>query len=427
MAGEAHAGRTLNAEGVRLGVMAEDHTVESAIDLSGPIADGSQREDGIWIDSAGLALPVSASDLERHTYCPVSWQLSKAGVSGEGEALRKGMEEHDRIHQSMQDFKHEEDRAGRELVIWSWWFIVVCALSADSAAFFFVGRGTISEAFISDVGRFLVLLALVWLILAIALISLPWRRWLGWPFGLGQPPDFDESGLEEYEMASPFHLNPEVEDDLIQGGRIEARLLLASIAVALHGLAIYLARDRSIFAFSLIVATLAWLLITAWRLHRALAFERKARHARDQAGLSKDDILAYSDDAGESAALLVDEVTGLRGRPDQIVRIDNQFIPVEQKTGKIPNAPHDSHRMQLLAYLHLVSDTTSTEPDYGILRYGGEALFTVAWNAGARAEVVESIQEVQRLMVEGGAERNHQREGKCRNCSRRHRCPQSLV
>jgi len=187
--------------------------------------------------------------------------------------------------------------------------------------------------------------------------------------------------------------------------------LLASIAVALHGLAIILARDRSVLAFSLIVAALAWLLITAWRLHRALAFERKARHARDRAGLSKDDILAYSDDAGESAALLVDEVTGLRGRPDQIVRIDNQFIPVEQKTGKIPNAPHDSHRMQLLAYLHLVSDTTSTEPDYGILRYGGEALFTVGWNASARAEVVESIQEVQRLMVEGGAERNHQREG----------------
>ena len=38
-----------------------------------------------------------------------------------------------------------------------------------------------------------------------------------------------------------------------------------------------------------------------------------------------------------------------------------------------------------------------------------------------------SIQEIQRLMVEGGAKRNHERVGKCRNCSRRKMCPQSLV
>ena len=149
--------------------------------------------------------------------------------------------------------------------------------------------------------------------------------------------------------------------------------------------------------------------------------------AKEDAGLEKDDILAYSDDAGESAALLIDKEIGVRGRPDQIVRIDNQFIPVEQKTGKIPTKPHASHRMQLLAYLHLVSETTGSPPDYGILRYGGEAIFTIPWDDLAKADLRVSIQEIQRLMVEGGAERNHNREGKCRNCSRRNKCPQSLV
>ena len=83
--------------------------------------------------------------------------------------------------------------------------------------------------------------------------------------------------------------------------------------------------------------------------------------------------------------------------------------------------------MQLLAYIHLVSKTTQTEPEYGILRYGGNSLFTVAWDDAAKVDLFESVQEIQRLMVEGGAKRNHERKGKCRNCSRRAKCPQSLV
>ena len=405
--------------------MGGDESVENALDLSGSITEGKRREDGYWTDLQGTILPVSASDLERHTYCPVSWQLSKAGVSGEGEALVQGMREHDRIHQKMLDYKRSESRASKELVIWSWWITVVCALSADSAAFFFVSEGTISEQFIQDVGRYLVVLAVVWLVLAIALISLPWRRWLGRPFGLAQPPTIDGSGLQDEDMVSPFE--NEQGSGIGKAGNVEVRLLLASIAVALHGLAIYWAQNRSILTFALIVITLAWLLFCAWQLHRVLIKGREVLDAKEEAGLSNTEILAYSDDSGQSAALLVDDVTGIRGRPDQIVKIDNDFIPVEQKTGKVPNNPHDSHRMQLLAYIHLVSKTTQTEPEYGILRYGGNSLFTVAWDDAAKVDLFGSVQEIQRLMVEGGAKRNHERKGKCRNCSRRAKCPQSLV
>ena len=256
-----------------LSIMGGEKSVEIALDLSGPIAEGSQREDGYWVNLQGIALPVSASDLERHTYCPLSWQLSKAGVSGEGDALKKGMRAHDQIHEKMQDFKRSEERVSRELVIWSWWFTVLCALSADSAAFFFVNEGAISEAFIQDMGRYLVMLAAVWLVLAIMLISLPWRRWLGWPFGLAQPPVIAGTGLQENDdFSSPFENENSDENgsDRGKGGVTEARLLLASIAVALHGLAIYWAQNRSILTFALIVVTLAWLLFSAWQLHRVL-------------------------------------------------------------------------------------------------------------------------------------------------------------
>ncbi len=405
--------------------MAEQQTVDDAMNFERNLAVGSQREDGFWINSEGIPLPVSASDLERHTYCPVSWQLSKAGVSGEGDALKRGMLEHDRIHKAMIEFKREEDDANRELVIWSWWFAVVVTLSADSAAFLFVGEGKISNSFVEDIGRYLILLALVWLILAIILIWVPWRRWLGRPFGLAQPPKFEGAGISQNSIENPFKIKSD--DDFFKGGSTETTLLIGSIAIALHGMAIYLANDRTMMTFALIVFSLIWLLITSWRFHRALASSMSANRARQKAGLSEEDVLAYSDDSGESAVLLEDGDTGLRGRPDQILRVDNQFIAVEQKTGKVPIKPHSSHRMQVLAYVQLVSNTTNTIPDYGILRYGEEALFTIPWDDEARADLNHSIKEIQRLMVEGGAMRNHERPGKCKNCSRQSKCPQSLI
>ena len=146
---------------------------------------------------------------------------------------------------------------------------------------------------------------------------------------------------------------------------------------------------------------------------------------RERAGLDEGTQLVYSDD-DESSGLLRDEETGLRGRPDQIVIIDGEFIPVEQKTGRVPKKPHDSHRVQLLAYISLVETNTKKSPPYGILKYSEEDVHQVFWDQHAKNSLLTSIKEVQKLMVEGGAKRNHEREGKCRNCSRRHACEQSL-
>ena len=40
-------------------------------------SEGSEGPDGFYLDSEGSPLPVSASELERYTYCPVSWRLAK--------------------------------------------------------------------------------------------------------------------------------------------------------------------------------------------------------------------------------------------------------------------------------------------------------------------------------------------------------------
>jgi CRISPR/Cas system-associated exonuclease Cas4 (RecB family) len=61
------------------------------------------------------------------------------------------------------------------------------------------------------------------------------------------------------------------------------------------------------------------------------------------------------------------------------------------------------------------------------LRYGSENLHQIPWTDSAKSELYDAVFEIQRLMVEGGAARNHDRPGKCRNCSRRYACNDSLV
>ena len=142
-----------------------------------------------------------------------------------------------------------------------------------------------------------------------------------------------------------------------------------------------------------------------------LLSENAIETARVDIDLEQGSDVAYSDD-DTSTDLLIDERTGLRGRPDQIVIVDGEFIPVEQKTGKIPKRPHDSHRMQVLAYLHLVEVSTKKSSPYGVIRYGKENLHQIDWDQTAKDDLFSAISEVQRLMVEGGAKRNHERVGK---------------
>ena len=165
--------------------------------------------------------------------------------------------------------------------------------------------------------------------------------------------------------------------------------------------------------------------MATWQLQRSLKAENQMVEHRDKVGLEEGTELIYSDD-DQTTNLLTDSTSGLRGRPDQIVIIDGEFIPVEQKTGKIPKKPHQSHRMQLLAYISLVETSTSKSPPYGILRYGASDVHQVFWDKHAKQHLRESIVEIQRLMVEGGAKRNHNRRGKCQNCSRRYACNEAL-
>ena len=211
-----------------------------------------------------------------------------------------------------------------------------------------------------------------------------------------------------------------------EAGKFEISLLFTVILLGIHSIALVAAENRTQAGFILFTLAMLWTLAASWQLQRVLLTENSAELARKHTGLEKDTEIAYSDDE-ESSGLLIDENSGLRGRPDQIVIIDGEFIPIEQKTGRVPKRPHTSHKRQVLAYIHLVEINTKRTTPYGILRYGNEDIHQVVWDENTKEELFDEVKEIQRQMVCGGAKRNHDRLGKCQNCSRKYACKESLA
>ena len=383
-------------------------------------AEGSEGPDGFYLDSNGNPLPVSASELERYTYCPVSWRLAKEGAAGVGEAITIGMEKHKQIHEGMNEFQTSLIKLRRELLIWSWWYGIIIAFAIDAVAFVYIDD--LMNAPI-ELAKILSMWSVSFLAAAILSIVIPWRIWLNMEPTVSEietlSKNFESTGLKPTWNPIGFL------GGWFSGGKTEAGLLLATIVIGLHAIGLAAADNRSQAGFILVVTAFVWTFLATWQLQKSLFAENEMIEKRGRAGLDEDTQLVYSDD-DESSGLLRDEETGLRGRPDQIVIIDGEFIPVEQKTGRVPKKPHQSHRVQLLAYISLVETNTKKSPPYGILKYGEEDVHQVFWDQHAKNSLLTSIKEVQKLMVEGGAKRNHEREGKCRNCSRRHACEQSL-
>jgi len=376
---------------------------------------------GYYLDDSEAPLPVSASDLERFMYCPLSWQLAKEGATGKGEAVEEGVEKHKEIHDEMNDFQEALIRMRRSLLVWSWWFGIIIAFTIDAFAFLYIDDVVNSPL---EFAKILSMWSVSCLIASILSIALPWRNWLRFERSMKEIREiknrFESTGLEPTWSPIGFL------GGWFSAGKTEAGLLLATIVIGVHSIALVAAEDRSQAGFVLMVIAFIWTFLATWQLQHSLRAENQMIASREKAGLDEGTELLYSDD-DKSSDLLMDNESGLRGRPDQIVIIDGEFIPVEQKTGKVPKKPHQSHRLQLLAYISLVETSTTKSPPYGVLRYGNEDIHQVYWDEHAKQHLRESIIEVQRLMVEGGAQRNHEREGKCRSCSRRYACSDSLV
>ena len=379
--------------------------------------DAEQDRDGRWRLPDGTPLPVSASDLERYTYCPMSWYLAAQGVSGQSLAIEKGLEQHQAIHESMMSLKGHQFEAKRNLLIWQWWYAVIVVLLIDTLAIQYIDDINLN---VMEFAKLLAAGALSFLVVGIVALLVPWRK----AIGLKQPFRPDLNG--EVETIAPVLEPRGFMGGWFQGGLLEAFMFASAILLAVHSSALLFAENRQQASYVLALTTLSWTLLASILLRKALKNNDEAKRIAIENDLKVTDEVSYSDD-DENAQLLVDETTGLRGRPDQIVIIDSEFIPVEQKTGKVPKKPHDSHRLQALAYARLVEVTTGRTPPYALLRYGNENLHQLPWDDAAKEELNDQIATIQHAMAAGGATRNHDRPGKCKHCSRRHACDERLA
>ena len=266
---------------------------------------------------------ISASEMERYGYCPLSWWLGRSGVEAEGSEVDSGLAKHREIGDSLRTLLFEESRS----------------------------RETSST-----------LLAVVGYITLLVLAAL-FILWQGDAFG----------------------------------GHI------------------------------VLIVSLVCMLAATYLLYRLLQSTERIDQLRDDYRLGEGDIEA-PDGLSDRSPVLKSEKHNLAGRPDYILHEDGARLPVEVKTGRRPQAPFFSHVLQTGAYCLLVEEAGGTPPPGGQLRYGldSEPHF-IAWEPKLRSIVLDKLGEMNDALT-GRSEvhRNHNRPGKCRNCSRRQGCPERL-
>jgi CRISPR-associated exonuclease Cas4 len=329
---------------------------------------------------------VSAADIEKFAYCPLSWWLSwTAPERDEKETLDLGNRLHEALTQEIASIP-EKERAVREWETIVLWFAIGASIIAVTGVSFILALGYDISWIISWI---MTVLALIWL------------------------------------LASTYFLYAMSRAALPDKRLILERLIgvfaMVATLIALNAVLI-LQVDRPL-AQILEVAALIWLVAASVSLHRALRHALMVR-ARRAAHMITGDI-KYVDTRGGRSELLVSKKYRLRGRPDYILAVENSFVPVDIKTGRVPKGPLFSHILQVAAYCMIVEDTKGA-CHHGIIKYGNTE-HEVDLDDGLKTLVLAKADEIRKAMKDGGAHRNHNRPGKCVSCSRRAACPEKLA
>lgn len=125
---------------------------------------------------------------------------------------------------------------------------------------------------------------------------------------------------------------------------------------------------------------------------------------------------------------LVSRRYGLTGRPDYLVRSAEGIVPVEVKSTRSPatGRPYDSHVMQLAAYCLLAEDALGASVPYGVIRYAdGEV--SVDYTPELREDLLALLEEMREARAAEDVHRSHDDPRRCKGCSVREHCVESLA
>ncbi len=324
---------------------------------------------------------ISASDIEKFGYCPLSWWLSR-DEDVTNEDLQRGTEEHNEIGEILGDVKEKEEHSHKIEHIVLWLAVAASVVSIMGLTLFQPAR---------YLYQILIVVSLIWLLAAVFFLYV------------------SETGL--------------FSGDRFTFERII--LIFAMVATILGVYSLTLPLSDELFARVAQILSLSWLIGASYWLKRSLALTEEASEKRKLLDV-REGAVKYVDRLKKKAKLLSSETYRLRGRPDYILEIDGENIPVEVKTGRTPKGPFFSHILQIAAYCLLLEEETGTPPSYGIVKYG-ETEFEIDYDETLKELLIAKLDEMRKLTLSGDVHRNHNREGKCRFCSRRKICPESLV
>jgi len=326
---------------------------------------------------------LSAADVEKFGYCPLSWWLSRGLAPEEGPELAEGERKHETVAEDLKGIETHEARA-REAEVGVMDFAIAATIVATFALTFLYPPGI-------EVARTLGAVALIWLLAAVYFL------YRAETLSTVQERFLSERVLTVFAMAA---------------------VVIAIASVSFPGV------QNSLLAQVFVALALVWLVGASSYLYRSMGSTAIARSTREKYQVAGP--LVYVDSEREKPKLFVSRRYGLSGRPDAVILEGDVHIPVEVKTGRTPRGPLFSHILQVAAYCLLLEDEYGKAPPYGIVRYG-DVSHEIEYNEDLKKLVIGKLAEMRACVARGEAHRNHNRPGKCVHCSRRGVCPERLA
>jgi CRISPR-associated exonuclease Cas4 len=322
---------------------------------------------------------ISAGDVEKFSYCPLSWWLSdEKDVSSE--QLDLGIKEHQRLGKSLWKIESTE-KSAREAERLVFWWAVAATLIA------FVGMAVLPYDEALTISEILGVTALIWILAATYFLYKATKAKI-------------HSSVVTYE-------------------RIILTFAIVAAVVAINAVA-FLLEDPAL-AVVLESVAIMWLAGASYFLYRTLRSTEIVESLRKEFRVKGK--IEYID-VDKSRSFKSDRY-GLAGRPDYVIKLGENLIPVEEKKGRSPRGPLFSHILQIAAYCLLIEESSGRPPPYGLLKYP-EHDHEIEYNEDLKKLLLRKLEEMRRTIETGEAHRNHSRPGKCRFCSRRSICPEKL-
>jgi CRISPR-associated exonuclease Cas4 len=324
---------------------------------------------------------ISASELEKYGYCPLSWWLSKN--EKDEEDLSEGERRHAKIASEITTISRQEGRAKEFESAVLYFAIAATLISVLGVTILHREQG---------VGEILIVISLIWM------------------------------------LASSYFLYKAetlaTEEDRLISERVVLGFAMIATVIAIYSVSIALFQDLLLSEVLQVVA-LSWLIGASYFLYRSLKHLDVAKVKREEYDVREGKI-EFIDDERVRPKMFESKNLRLRGRPDYVVLEGEYHIPVEIKTGRTPRGPLFSHILQTAAYCVLLEEEYGKPPPYGILKYG-EVEHEIDYTPDLRKLVEDKLVDMSEARHSGVVHRNHGRRMKCVHCSRRSVCPEKLA